>query len=230
MHFDDSRGPRALSIPLSAPEPIARAQALTVRLAGGYLVSSEGNRISAVEDGLDPRLAIIDRYHAEVCLAVRPDEVHDLRPGRYAGTLLVVGGVNEATLASLPVELTFRASRWNGIAFAVLGVLLGLTVKVLSEAAAGQRASGVGARRALRMYASELTFPVTLILAAIAGWLVFVQSYGVDSDWGSAGDIDAAKLFAACFIVQLGSIGAIDLVRHVAGASPTVQPSPSTSG
>src|SRR5262249_3933650 len=152
----------------------------------------------------------INSRELQLCVIVQPNADGGVEPGRYKGTIFIKQG--NAALVSLPVELTFRASHWTGIEIALVAVLLGLFVKVFSEAAARQRQEKVGPMRALKSYASELTFPVTIILAAIAGWLVFDQMYAGNPVWGASGG-DITKLFAVCFIAQMSSNQGIDVIR-----------------
>jgi len=141
-----------------------------------------------------------------------------VKPGRYKGTLLIVRGTNQQQLTTLPVEFTFRASHWTAIEVTLAAVLLGLTVRVLSEAAVRQKEKQLPRRAALRDCASELTFPVALILAAIGGWLVFDQIYSSDPAWGASGS-DVAKLFAVCFLAQMTANQGIDVIKNAAGGS-----------
>jgi hypothetical protein len=227
MHFGDSRATRANSIELSAfPRELIDTRGLRVKLGSGYLRDSDGRTISVNEqDGLYATLAVVNAHTLKLCVEVRPKEITLLHPGSYTGMINVVAGKDDAALVSVPVELTFRASRWNGTLIAILGVLLGLAVKVLSEAAAGQRATGVRARQALKSYVSQLSFPATLILAGVAGWLVFSQIYASDPDWGAT-SADTTKLLAGCFIAQMSSVEGIDLAKRIAGGAPSVQIAP----
>lgn len=123
----------------------------------------------------------------------------------------------------MPVEVTFRASRWTAALIAVLGVLLGLTVKVLSEAAGIHRTTGVGAKSALAAYFSQLMFPVTLIVAVIAGVFSFVVLYRADAAWG-ASDSDWLRLFATCFVLQMSGSEALNMLGRIAGTGAVAQP------
>jgi hypothetical protein len=222
MRFDDSRRPRALGLLFTAIPPVTSGTKLWTQL--DYLRSTDGDQIAGIGDGLRSSVGVTDTGGVEVCLAMNPHSVVGLHPGRFKGTLVVGGDVQPL---SLPVEVTFRAARSHAVLVAFLGVLLGLIVKVLSEAAAARPATGDDARRALRTYVSQLTFPVTLIFAAIAGWLGFVHIYDLDPDWG-ASSTDAAKLFAVCFLAQLSSVQAIELVKAAAGGATAGQQPPAT--
>jgi H+/Cl- antiporter ClcA len=129
-------------------------------------------------------------------------------------------------LSAVNVEATFRGPWRKAAFFAFLGVFLGLVVKTLSEAAAIARTSGIRAREALRIYTSRLEFPVIVILAAIAGTFVYVVQYLHDPDWGAEGT-DTLRLFATCFIVQMGSSEALSVVSRVTGGFPAPPATPS---
>jgi hypothetical protein len=127
------------------------------------------------------------------------------------------------------VTLTFRASRWLAVGVALLGVFVGLAVKALSEAAAGQRESGTGGWEALKAYRSQLSFYVTVILGIVAGAFVFQQVYISNGAWGASSS-DFMKLFGLCFIAQLSSSEAVTVVRRALGTSSTTVPVPPAPG
>ena len=234
INFDDSRSRQVYSVLLSAdagqllPSDFASSSGLQA-VAGDYYISRDGQHRISVNTGDQMRALLIpiNPRELQLCVIVQPNANGGVEPGRYRGTLFVVHDGNQELL-SLPVELTFRASHWTGIEIALVAVLLGLLVKVLSEAAARQRQERTGPMRALKSYASELSFPVTLILAAIAGWLVFDQMYAGNPVWGANGS-DITKLFAVCFIAQMSSNQGIDVIRNMAGGAFS-SPPPATAG
>jgi hypothetical protein len=235
MHFGDQGTQAVYPVHLSAnagplvPRDFAGADALGVRIGETYFRKDRTHWIDLNHrDGLEARLIPVGPRDLELCVVVHPKAIGGLVPGRYTGTVFVVHTSDQAQLAALPVELTFRASRWTAIGIASLAVLLGLVVKALSEAAARQRHLHVSATRALKDYASELSFPVMLILAAIAGWLVFRQMYDGNPQWGASGG-DTAKLFTVCFIAQMSGNQGIDVIRRVAGAAPAAATPEGTS-
>jgi hypothetical protein len=214
IRLDDSRDLEITPVDLTA-YGLPRSAILNVQFGGdGQLHSSETWRISPVDDGLALRWRRTgDRIR--VCVVVNPDRVTDLHPGRFVGSVVIYGDVQPL---SMPVVVTLRSSRLNAMGFAFIGVLLGLVAKVLTEAARRRR-PGTGSWEALRSYMGQLTFPVMLILAGVAGYLGFVQLYASDLDWGSGGS-DSARLLAACFIAQLGGLAGIDLIRQATGNVP----------
>jgi hypothetical protein len=233
MSFDDSRSRQAYTALLSANAgQLLRSDFDTgtglQAVAGDYYISRDGRHRIAVNTGNQLRafLIPISPRELQLCVVVRPNANGGVEPGRYKGTLFIVHEGNQELL-SLPVELTFRASHWTGIEIALIAVVLGLFVKVFSEAAARQRQEKTGPMRALKSYASELTFPVTLILAAVAGWLVFDQMYLGNPIWGASGS-DITKLFAVCFIAQMSSNQGIDVIRNMAGGAFS-SPPPATA-
>jgi hypothetical protein len=209
--FGDSRRPTVLFTDMAAFPELTPRDWLAADLS--YLRSDEGRRIAAAQDGLKPIIGFSNLGAIKVCLIVKPRNVGGLAPGRYKGTIAVKGEVEPV---SLPVELSFRTSHWVAIVFASLGVFFGVVVKAFSEAAAARRVTGTSGRQALKAYVSELSFPVALILAAIGGWIIFLQLYGADDDWGANG-MDRAKLFAACFLIQMSSSEGIALISRFAG-------------
>jgi hypothetical protein len=228
LHFDDSRAPGVYSALLSAdggallPGDFTSADGLGVRAGDSYIRKDSQHRISVnLGNQMTAKLIPISPHDVELCVRVQPNADGGVRPGRYKGTIFLVHGANQAQLATLPVELTFRASHWTGVEIAFIAVLLGLAVKVLSEAAVKQRQQQVAPLRALKDYMSELSFPVTLILAAVAGWLVFDQMYNNNPVWG-ANSGDTAKLFAICFIAQMSSNQGIDVIKNATGGMPAI--------
>jgi hypothetical protein len=233
MNFDDSRSRQVYSVLLSAnagqllPSDFDSSSGLEA-VAGDYYISRDGQHRISVNTGdqMRAKLIPISPRELQLCVIVQPSANGGVEPGRYKGTLFIVQDGNQELL-SLPVELTFRASQWTGLEIAFVAVLLGLVVKVLSEAAARQRQERTGPMRALKSCASELSFPVTLILAAIAGWLVFDQMYAGNPVWGESGS-DITKLFAVCFIAQMSSNQGIDVIRNMAGGAFS-SPPPATA-
>ncbi|HEY2218389.1 MAG TPA: hypothetical protein VGH35_03555 [Gaiellaceae bacterium] len=233
INFDDSRSRQAYPILLSAnagqllPSDFGSSSGLQAG-AGDYYISRDGQHRISVNTGDQMRALLIpiNPHVLQLCVIVQPNADGGVEPGRYKGTILIAHNGNQELL-SVPIELTFRASHWTGIEIALVAVLLGLLVKVLSEAAARQRQEKTGAMRALKSYASELSFPVTLILAAIAGWFVFDQMYAGNPIWGSSGG-DITKLFAVCFVAQMSSNQGIDVIRNMAGGAFS-SPPPATA-
>ena len=224
MRFDDSLARDSYFVPLSlyanrgmTSADFVPPNGFDVLFAGGYLRGDAGHRIAPYDDGVNVTLIPVTPQRLDLCLAVDPSQIRGLAPGTYRGTAAVVWGSNQTPLASVPVELTFRASRWFAIGVAFVAVALGLVVKVLSDAAASQR-DGIRPLQALKDYVSRLTFPAMLILAAVAGLLAFLQMYGGSADWG-ASDGDIAKLFALCFIAQMSTNEGINVIRHVTGGA-----------
>jgi hypothetical protein len=214
LPFGDSRAPDSDQIFLKVFGGKASAVGLDVLFGSGYLESAEGNRIAITDNGVHGGISVVRSHLLAVCLAVDPGSITGFRPGRYTGSVVIAAG--DMQKETVPIEVSFRSSHWNAVTFAFLGVFLGLAVKVLSEAAGISRQTDIGPLPALRGYVCQLTFPVTLILAAIAGWIGYVHLYGGDHDWGASGN-DAVKLFASCFIVQMSGSEAMSLLSRVAG-------------
>jgi hypothetical protein len=234
MRFDDSRAADSYFVPLKvwAEEDLTtrdfvQQEGFDVLFTGGYLKRDARHRIALNDDGVRATLVPVTPRRLDICFAVDPDRIGGLGPGTYRGTVAVVYGIDQTPLASVPVELTFRASRWLAIGIALVAVALGLAVKVLSDAATSQR-EGKSAGEALRGYVSQLTFPALLILALVAGILAFLQMYGGSPDWGSTNG-DLAKLFALCFIAQMSTNEGVDVVRRVAGGGSGVHTSAPSS-
>jgi hypothetical protein len=225
MNFDDSRSRRVASVLLSAdagpllPGDFNSPSRLHVGSPDTFDITRDDQHRIWINTGdqLRALLIPIGPHELQLCVIVEPDADGGVVPGRYKGTLSI-GQNGNPQLISLPVELTFRASHWTGIEITMIAVVLGLLVKVFSEAAARQRRDSSGPMQALKSYATELTFPVTLILAAIAGWLVFDQMYAGNPVWGASGG-DITKLFAVCFIAQMSSNHGIDVIRNMAGGA-----------
>ncbi len=150
----------------------------------------------------------------EVCLELDAGLVDGTDPGQYAGSVGVTG--NDLQIGStIPVVVTFRSSRVLAIAFAFAGVLLGILVKMFTELAASQR-SADAEPSSFRAYIRSWSFPVAIILGAIAGFLGYVEIYAANPTWGENGS-DWLKLFGTCFAFQIASIGSIDLARRLVG-------------
>jgi len=188
----------------------------------GYLTAGE-HEIGAAPafngaDGVTIELVPLDPRTIVLCMLVDPS-VDSPAPGRYSGTVGIVYGSNQQqVLMGIPVELTLRGSRLTAIVVALIALLLGLTVKVLSEAAAVQHTENVSSIVALRKYVSQLTFPIVLILAIVVGLLVFAEMYVRSPDW-DAGLGDVTALFAVCFVAQMSSNEGMNIVRRLGGGS-----------
>jgi hypothetical protein len=196
---------------------LKNTRSLGLKLASGYLRDKAGRTISLNEkDGLYANMKVVDRHTLELCVEARPKEITEFHAGRYSGTITVFAGPRQITMAAVPAELTFRSPLRKAMIIAVLGVLLGLAVRTFSEAAAGQRTAA--AWPTLKAYVLQLTFPATIIIAGIAGWLVFSQTYASNPVWGADGG-DTTKLLAASFVAQLGSVQGINLAKRIAGGT-----------
>jgi hypothetical protein len=222
LHFNDSWHKGVKTVRLHATRGLVAADLaglnkLNLRTGDASIRKDSDHWISlSPTDGLTASLVPIDRRTLELCAVVNPHKVGSLVPGTYSGTLFVSQGSFGPQLAAVPVEFTFRASRWTGIGIAFGAVVLGLLVKVFSEAESRRRESKVRARQALKTYCCELTFPATLIIAAVGATLVFIQMYYGNAQWGaSSGDV--AKLFAVCFIAQMSGSETLDIIKRTAG-------------
>ena len=150
----------------------------------------------------------------EVCLELDARLVDGTVPGQYAGSVGLTGP-DLALGSTIPVVVTFRSSRVLAIAFAFAGVLFGLLVKMFTELAAARR-SPEAQPSSFRAYIRSWSFPVAIILGAIAGFLGYVEIYKADPTWGESGS-DWLKLFGTCFAFQIAGIGSIDLARRLVG-------------
>jgi hypothetical protein len=224
-HFGESRSQGVETVLLSAKggelfrpdfDPVEGIQAS----GGDYYIrrDSEHKMYPNLGEQLRARLIPLNQRKVELCVVVEPKADGGVKPGHYKGTLLIVQGRNQEQLGSLPVELTFRASHWTAIEIVLVAVLLGVAVKVLSEAAVYQKEKQLRPLAAVKEYVSELRFPVILILAAIGGWLVFDQMYNGNPAWGENSS-DIAKLFAVCFLAQMTSNQGLDVIRNAAGGA-----------
>jgi hypothetical protein len=228
--FDDRWQTDAGSVRLSAAEwqdKLKKRYGLEIDFGTGYLSSGHRN-ISSTERGLDAGIVGVNRTQTELCLDVVPKELTDIKAGRYTGTISVMAGSDGRSLVSVPVTLTFRASRWLALGVALLGISVGLALKALSEAAAMQRENGDSAnelsgRRALRASILHPRFGATLILGLVAAAFVFQRVYIGDGAWGESSS-DFMELFGLCFIAQLSSSEAVAVIRRWlgSGGSPTV--------
>jgi hypothetical protein len=229
--FDDSRDPDSASVPLDAPdwnERLAPRYGLELVLGTSYLRRSRKNEIPATDPGLRGSMLPLGAHRLALCLSVTPHELTRVRPGRYVSSLVVDASPEAQQLVTVPVELTFRASRWLALGVALLGFLLGIAVKVLSEAAAIQRERMIGAGDALSAYRKQLVFTLGVVLGAISGAFIFHRVYISNPVWGeNSGDL--LTLFGLCFLAQLGSNEGINIVRRAVMSGPTPQAAPEGS-
>lgn len=191
---------------------------LNARFGGSYALRGPRRNIGVRGSGIQKSLVRFSGREIGLCLRLDP-ALLKVPPGSYSGSLGVAFGTE--IRASVPVEASFRAGWLKAAFLAFLGVLLGLVVKVLSEAAAIARTRSTGAGEALRIYTSRLEFPVIVILAAITGTFVYVAQYLHDPDWGADGT-DSLRLFSTCFVLQMGSSEALAVLSRVAGGVPPV--------
>jgi hypothetical protein len=198
----DSENPRQLHATLNAP--LRRADGRSIE-DGDWLTVAGFVERSAVGD-----IAALVR----VCVAIDPARIPDLRPGRYDGEVALRALRYREQTIDLVVSL--RGSRDDAITLAVAGVLIGLVIKILTELAAGQRSGNPGALHGLRRYVLQWSFPLTIILGVLAGWLAFNQMYEGNRTWGVE-DADSLRLFGMCFGFQLGSIGGADMAKRLVG-------------
>ena len=191
---------------------------LNARFGDTQTLRGPSGDIGPTGAGIQTRLERRSSRELGLCLRLDPSELH-VPPGSYHGSLWVAHETE--MLSAIEVEATFRGPWRKAAFFAFLGVFLGLVVKTLSEAAAIARTTGAGSREAVRIYTSRLEFLVLVILAVIAGTFIYVVQYLHDPDWGADGT-DTLRLFATCFVVQMGSSEALSVVSRVAGGGPSV--------
>lgn len=166
-------------------------------------------------DNLFAGIDVVRKNEATLCLHAQKG-LHVPHAGRYVSRLQVLAGKNgDEVVGSVPVELTHRDSRLLAVLVALFGVLLGLTVRAFSEAAAGQRERQVGPWRALKDYGSRLDFWACVILGIVAGAFVFDRVYISDPGWGGSNGV--LKLFGLCLVAQLSSNEGINIVRRAVG-------------
>ena len=219
FQFDDSRRPIKLYVPVrlvdeqEAPTTgLNNPSGLNARLGGRQVFDGPGaHRISPpeVQKSLEPWSA----HQISICVRLDPAQLA-ASPGLYTGTVGVA--YKDLMRATVQVEVTFRASRAKAILIVILGVFLGLVVKVLSEAAVIARTTGTRGLRAVWLYMSELMFPVTLILSVISGVFAYVTLYAHDRDWGAEAD-DSLRLFATCFLLQMGTSEILAVLNSFCG-------------
>jgi hypothetical protein len=218
--FDDSRGPDSASVSLNAPDldaTLAPRYGLELVLGTGYLRRSRRNEISATDPGLSGSMVPLGAQHFALCLSVAPHDLTRARPGRYVGSLVVDASPEAQQLVTVPVELTFRASRWLAVGAALLGFLLGIIVKAVSEAAAIQREGRLASGDALTAYRKQLVFTLSVALGAISGAFIFHRVYISNPVWGEKSG-DVLTLFGLCFLAQLSSNEGINIVRRAVTA------------
>jgi hypothetical protein len=225
LQFDDSKGPRKGRFPftlvrgITAPSGTGLNTDLGLNARFGVLGGLRGpadNWIYPAGTGVELGLERWSDNTIAVCVRLNKADI-GVPPGSYSGTIGIA--YRDQLKTSVPVVATFR-ERWQQAALiAFLGAFFGLVVKVLSEAAALARSKAISGRRALREYITQLTFVVTVILAAISANFTYVVLYTHDRDWG-ADPNDGLRLFATCFIVQMGSSEALAVVSRFAGGLP----------
>jgi len=196
---------------------------LIARFGGSQRLKGPGrHKLGPSERGIQKSIARESAHDLSLCLRIDPGQIK-IAPGTYSGMLGVAYGDHMEMRASVPVVVSFRHGWLKAAVLVFLGVLLGLVVKILSEAAAIARTKGIGSREALRIYTSQLAFPVVVILSIIAGVFVYVVQYLHDPDWG-ADATDSLRLFATCFVLQMGSSEALGVVSRVAGGGTLLTP------
>ena len=213
LAFDDTHHDAAAYLDLQAAnwnQSQLNHYGLVLKLAGGYLRAGK-DKIGV--DRLFASINVVRPDEAELCLHA-PKGLHVPHAGKYASRLQVLGGTNQL-VGSVPVELTHRDSRLRAVGVALFGVLLGLTFKALSEAAAGQRERKVGPWRALKDYGSRLDFWACVILGIVVGAIIFDKVYIRDQGWGGSSGV--LTLFGLCFLGQLSSNEGINIVRRAVG-------------
>src|SRR5262249_12056277 len=215
LHFDNTGHDVAASLDLQALEWIQsrlRHYGLELKIADGYLRSGK-DRIGV--DSLLGGIDVVRPDEAKLCLHAKKG-LYVPHAGRYASRLQVLAGKkHDKLVGSVSVALTHRDSRLLAVVVALLGVLFGLAVRALSEAAAGQREKKVGPWQALKAYGSQLDFWACVILGIVAGPFVFDQVFIRDPGWGGSSGV--LKLFGLCLVAQLSSNEGINIVRRAVG-------------
>jgi hypothetical protein len=147
-----------------------------------------------------------------VCIAVDPDAVPNLHPGRYEGKVFLTAENVEDE--PIPTVVTVRASRSKPVLLAFGGVVIGIVVRILTELASGQRPGNPGGSQALRNYLLQWGFPLTIFLGVLTCWRGYSEIYADNPTWGASG-ADSLKLFGTCFGLQVGSIGGADIAKRL---------------
>ena len=220
FQFDDSRSPIRRQIPVSvvdgqrAPKSgLNNRSGLNVKLGGQQVFDGPGTHEFSSTD-VQMSLEPLSEHQISICIRLDPAQLA-ASPGLYRGTIGVAFSDVMRT-SPVDVDVTFRASRAKAMLIVVLGVFLGLVVKVLSEAAVIARTTGTRGLRAVWLYMSELMFPVTLILSVISGVFAYVTLYAHDRDWGAEAD-DSLRLFATCFLLQMGTSEILAVLNRFGG-------------
>ena len=226
FRFDDSHTPQSHEIPIQVGYPHKAPRdglnvddGLNARLGGGEELEGPNGRTIASAQVLK-HLRRVSEHKIGLCVGLNPADLA-VPPGSYSG---IVGiAYSDTMLAPVDIEVSFRATAAKAAIIAFLGVFLGLVVKALSEAAVIARTTGVGSRRALLTYLSQLMFPVTLILAGVSGVFAYVTLYSEDRDWGADGQ-DGLRLFATCFVLQMGTSEILAVLNRFGGGGGSPGP------
>jgi len=223
IEFGDSRHPDFARVGLTVlgwDNKLRSKYGLELILGGGYLARKGRDEISSTDPGLAASMHPLgpnSMSRFELCISIMPKRLTGLELGSYTSSLAVDAQPDGTVLVNVPLKLTFRASRWFALKIAILGYLLGVSAKLLSEAAAAQHKGQLGPWQAIRQYCKQLEFPLAVLIGGVASAYVFKQVYVDNPSWGAtSGDIMA--LFGLCFIAQLSSNEGINMVRRAVGA------------
>jgi hypothetical protein len=220
LPFGESRKPQTRAITIEAYTEQVTPKNLLAAIDEGLVsslvyISEDGKGLTAGAQVLTVgNIASGVPAKIRVCVKLDPAQIVGLRPGRYTGTVRVRAEAYQE--AAIPIVATFRSSRRDGLEMAVAGVFVGLLVKMLTELGSGRRSGNPGGLHALWNYMKQWSFPLTIILGVVTGWLGFIEIYDANPTWGADGT-DALKLFGTCFGFQMGSIGGADMAKRLVG-------------
>ena len=134
-----------------------------------------------------------------ICLDPGVENVED---GRYIGTVQLTGPLVEST--AIPIEATLRAPRW----FAISAILLGLALGLLLKMAGDLRKEAGGS---VRTYVRRMDFVYAVLIGVLVGIISYVQLYESSDVWGTGNDW--LKLAMVGIAAQVTGMTALDLVK-----------------
>jgi hypothetical protein len=133
-------------------------------------------------------------------------DVENVEEGRYNGTIQLTGPLVETT--PVPLEATLRAPRSYAMAAILLGLVLGLLLKMYGDL---RREAGASAKAYVKR--PEMIYSVLVGLGV--GYLSYVNLYQESDVWGSGADW--LKLSMVGVAAQVTGMTALDLVKPFKG-------------
>ena len=204
--FGSKRGTTDRTITRTATPRIPAGGAVTAEVSGDLLRAEEGD--SFPQEAVVVSASRTGTGNLRLAICLDPKEPEEVGPGRYSGGVELSGtGVEDATI---PLEVTLKASIWEAIAWIAAGVLIGVILKSFADlrASLGKTPSWTE----FRAYLKQPAVVIAVLFGFAAAVVALGTDYGGNEAWGTMAD--GGRLFAGAILVQVTGMTVVDFFKQ----------------